>query len=42
MAAALGGFSLQPNAEALKHFCLFKPAKMDPSARVCEASSDPC
>lgn len=42
MAAALGGCGLQPNTEALKHFCLFKPTKMDPSARVCEAYGDPC
>lgn len=42
MVAALGGCGLQPNTEALKHFSLFKSAKMDPSARVCEAYSDPC
>lgn len=42
MVAALGGCGLQPSTEALKHFSLFKPAKMDPSARVCEAYSDPC
>lgn len=42
MVAALGGCGPQPSAEALKHVSLSKPAKTDPSARVCEAYSDPC
>lgn len=42
VSAVWGTSGLQTSNEALKHLSPFQPAQSDPSARVCEAYSDPC